>query len=493
MRTIRHDRSLIISDEFADVVVVGGGTLGLLTAARLLRSGLVVHVLELGGGTHAGDPPHDVSLAAGSSYRGFTEGASSGWGGTSQLWGGQLWSWDASEFLPRPSLGLPGWPLRSSDIEPYYEQVLAMLKAGPQHLRPHSSTFPSGDLPTKYSTWLPIQRRNFWHVLKADLISAPRCSLTADARVHAIDRDEAENRWRIEAVVGGARVTLRAEQVVLAAGTAGNVELVSSSGLSSSPWLGRGLMDHLSARVATVDIWNYAKFRASFAPRYEGPVLVTPRLLVGLERGDELGAYCHFEIDQCDGDSVDARKRIANAVQARRMPARRDIWKGGGPLALEAASRILMGRRLIPSGGRVYLRVDVEQPPRFTSKLSLLDKELHASWDLPLEETQHGLKVAQLIGQRLLGGDFGVRRLDWEENVKWRDIFHVMGGLRMDASPLLGVVDPLGEVHNASGIFVVGASIFPEGGMANPTFLALALALRTVDHMTANASPAPRA
>jgi len=41
----------------------------------------------------------------------------------------------------------------------------------------------------------------------------------------------------------------------------------------------------------------------------------------------------------------------------------------------------------------------------------------------------------------------------------------------------------LGAVPEFDNLFVAGAAVFPTGGVANPTFTALALSLRLADHL----------
>jgi choline dehydrogenase-like flavoprotein len=48
----------------------------------------------------------------------------------------------------------------------------------------------------------------------------------------------------------------------------------------------------------------------------------------------------------------------------------------------------------------------------------------------------------------------------------------------MSIDPAHGVVDVNLKVHGTSNVYVAGSSVFPSMGAANPTFTAMALALR---------------
>ena len=46
-----------------------------------------------------------------------------------------------------------------------------------------------------------------------------------------------------------------------------------------------------------------------------------------------------------------------------------------------------------------------------------------------------------------------------------------------------GVVDNHCKVHGISNLYILGSSIFPVSGHANPTFTIVAMSLRLADHL----------
>jgi glucose dehydrogenase len=62
---------------------------------------------------------------------------------------------------------------------------------------------------------------------------------------------------------------------------------------------------------------------------------------------------------------------------------------------------------------------------------------------------------------------------------KYSGAGHIMGTTRMGSDPATSVVDPDGRAHDHSNLFIVGPSVFPTAGTANPTLTAAALTLRT--------------
>lgn len=63
---------------------------------------------------------------------------------------------------------------------------------------------------------------------------------------------------------------------------------------------------------------------------------------------------------------------------------------------------------------------------------------------------------------------------------------HHIGTTRMSFRPQEGVVDQDARVHGITNLFVAGSSIFPTSGHANPTLLAVALAMRLGDFLRKN-------
>ena len=60
---------------------------------------------------------------------------------------------------------------------------------------------------------------------------------------------------------------------------------------------------------------------------------------------------------------------------------------------------------------------------------------------------------------------------------------HQVGLTRMAASPATGVVDKNLATFDAPNLYVASASVLPTSGQANPTFTAVALAIRLAHHL----------
>jgi choline dehydrogenase-like flavoprotein len=63
------------------------------------------------------------------------------------------------------------------------------------------------------------------------------------------------------------------------------------------------------------------------------------------------------------------------------------------------------------------------------------------------------------------------------------DVHHHAGTTRMHDDDRLGVVNSDLRMHGLDNLFVIGASVFPTAGVANPTLTIIALALRLADYL----------
>jgi choline dehydrogenase-like flavoprotein len=197
-------------------------------------------------------------------------------------------------------------------------------------------------------------------------------------------------------------------------------------------------------------------------------------------------------------------RKILRSIQAGRLEVpsfheAQALARGGIELTRLLLARVLSKRRRSPASARIRLLVDTEQAPNNDSRVllgtgcdalgmprarldwRLGDLELRTltgfARSLAAEFERAGLGRFRLVD----GPDFGTR----EALGSARDIFHHMGTTRMGRSAKTAVTRPDLRCHDVENLFIAGPSVFPAGGIANPTFTALALTLRLADHLKA--------
>jgi choline dehydrogenase-like flavoprotein len=178
------------------------------------------------------------------------------------------------------------------------------------------------------------------------------------------------------------------------------------------------------------------------------------------------------------------------------------MLRGSIELTRLVLTRYLARRRRSPGAGSIRLLVDSEQAPASDSRV-LLDSRVDPSgvararldWRVGDLERRTLSGFARRIATEFERLGLGRVRLASDPDFDARDtpgaardIFHHMGTARMSATPRTGVTRPDLRCHDVANVFVTGAAVFPAGGIANPTFTALALSLRLADHLKMHVS-----
>jgi choline dehydrogenase-like flavoprotein len=477
-----------------------------------------------GGGPAAQDALEDTYRAevSGFPHKGVHEGRFRALGGTTTRWGGQLWPWEPYEFEPRDWVPGPGWPIGYDEVAPHYPPALALLNVDSEYF--YRDTWPSrgvklpaldpGLFTYKFSKWAAWRHRNMGRTLGRRLARTPDVEIRLHTTALEFIVDPAG--VRVEGVrcrtAEGGEERVQARTYVLCGGTIENARLLLSSGSvvpeglgNHADHVGRGFMDHLSARVATFVPHDPSAFAHAFAPFYVDGVMHTPRMVLAPEVQAEeklLACYGHWTLSLPDDSGLALLRDGLRGLQAGRglglsVGQLRSALGSARDMVRLAVGYALSKRRYFPRDAVVHLQIDTEQVPSFTSRVRLgkghdalgLPRTV-LEWDVSDAERRTIRRCAELFAGELERLELGT--VEWASTFTssdpvWTDLisdaYHPMGGTRMSAAPEDGVVDPNSRVHGTDNLFVAGASVFPTGGMANPTLTLLALALRLGDHL----------
>src|SRR5690606_6377621 len=120
---------------------------------------------------------------------------------------------------------------------------------------------------------------------------------------------------------------------------------------------------------------------------------------------------------------------------------------------------------------------------RARDRLGMPRTVLH--WRKSPQDRRTAEVASVLFGNGVAASELGrMKILPWiTEGGPWPDEhpvagFHHMGGTRMADGPARGVVDRDCKVFGVDNLYVGGASVFPTGGHAPPTYAIVQLALR---------------
>lgn len=507
----------------ADVCIVGSGAAGLALAAQFLDTGWRVVLLESGRqrATDAADLLNEAR-SVGTRHRGATAGRVRALGGTTLAWGGQLLPLRASEVDARAWIAHSGWPLSLESLQPYYRRAEAMLGVvGPPYaedvwdrLGLERPDLDRDVFTFRFSQWAPLGRRNLAVLLGRALRASRRLQVLLDATVaHITTTADGSSVREVDAVASdGTSVRVRADCYVLACGAIETPRLLLSSTdgrgraiANASGLVGRFFQDHVSCIAGEIEPVSRERLQRLFDPRYREGTMYSCKIELADPMQESLRtlnaiAHVKFAIPQSLG-LLEARRMI-DRLQRGQAPVtslREAAALAGGAAQLSrmALARVLARRRLSPPSGVIQLLIDTEQCPDADSRItldaqrdSLGMRRARIDWRVG-EQEMHSIKtIGTLLAESWERAGLGrirlADRLDFDREDELgaaRDTYHHMGTTRMSAMPADGVVNADLRCHDVVNLYIVGGSVFPTGGVANPTFTIIALALRLADEI----------
>ena len=525
-----------------DVCVVGAGPVGIALALACERQGLSVLLLESGrerpdrfaATLNAGHvvktrhhAPTDIAMCR-------------GLGGTSRWWGGRCVPLDDIDFARRPHLPRSAWPIPHEEIARWYEAAAAYFGIGPAGFTAGIAPWSEfGDVRcNQLERWCPEINAGRRH--RARLAASPRVTVLLGATVTEVHLS-GDGRRVTALTVADAKCKVRIEPrtIVLACGGLETTRLLLQAqqqrpqlfGGGDGP-LGRGYMGHISGKIADLvladpaavavhdfflDQGVFARRRFTLKPEVQlreellniafwpdNPPFHTPGhgngvlSLVWLALAiPPIGRMLLSEGVRINHLGPPPHHWLRHAWNVIRSPVATI-----GNIAGILHSRVLASPRrpgfLVRSrDGRYALHYMAEQAPNGASRLTLssnkdalglcfLDIELHYGE----QDAKSVLRAHEVLDQSLRQAKLG--RLEYREPPEARiasilqqasEGYHQIGTTRMGVTAQDSVVDATCRVHGVDNLYVSSSSVFPGSGQANPTFAAVALALRLAAHL----------
>jgi choline dehydrogenase-like flavoprotein len=500
-----------------DICIIGAGVAGITLALQFLNTPYKVILLE-GGGFNVDMEMQDLynGKSVGQRYYPLQSARLHFFGGTSGHWGGFCSMLDPIDFTKRDWVPYSEWPIRFSDLEPYYPKATKLVELPSAHFDlDHWVTNDRELIP------LPLEKKiirhkmlqfspptRFGHTYRDSIVNAGNVFLYTYA--NAVDIQANESITSINNVtvknLAGKKHTVRAKCFISACCAIQNARLLLASNRQAQLGLGndhdlvgRFFMDHLE--VVASDL---------LMPALTSAKLYRPWVFNETKAHAELAVsethQNHLQI--LNGTASLIPKDVAEAVPANidafpdnaedivRMRNEMEYSRGKKTSLLK---RILRKKEtFMHSQFRLFTRM--EQSPNPDSRITL--DHGHESdalgmprvildWKLTPLDKRSIRKFHETIGQEVGRAGIGrIKLMDWlqvENENEWPEIlgggWHHIGTTRMADDPANGVVDRNCKVHGIDNLFMAGSSCFSTSGSANPTLSIIALTLRLSDHL----------
>lgn len=523
----------------ADVCVVGSGPVGAALAVDLVERGLSVVVLESGSRSPRSKAQalSDAVIETPRFHEAMSRATCRALGGTSWLWGGRCTELEEIDFAARDYIPNSGWPISYRDVSPFYPRAAELIGVGTGIFRTidgeRTADLRLGDL----EVWANETRI---HTRLREFGAFERVQFVLNATVVDIEFDaEGRSVSGLIAANENGRVAFRgAKYYVLALGGVETARLLLNVqahrphlfGGPGGP-LGRYYMGHISGAIADI---RFASWQSARRFQFENHPTSASRARLTLS--GELQQRCRlpniafFPGNPRLRDPSHQSGFLSLAFLLLNLPgvgsallpeALRQAELSGTssylahvrncirdfPGVIRGATDViwqrLLTRRRVPrwfevnEKGLYRLHYHGEQRPRADNRVSLVDERdalgvrraavrlEFAADDIDAVYEAHSVLDGCLRDARLGTLDFRVPRDQFVDTpgACSADGLHQIGTTRMADRPANGVVDANCRIFDLNNLFVAGSSVFCTSGQANPTFPAVALAVRLSAHL----------
>lgn len=493
-------------------IVVGSGAIGLYLAAEVAKSGLNVILVEAGSRALGGFDSQSFENT-GRKHDGIRISRSKSLGGTTNLWGGQLVEFMPCDFVPRPRVKTPGWPISYDDVASHYTETYKRLGV-PESALTDAATwryvhFEPPQLPRDMEVFLTRWMRvpNLAE-LYADVIqNHPNLRVITGCAAVDFEYSDQQVNCLIIRNGAGAEERIRARRIILAAGTLENARLLLNAQASAScPWrknhnIGLRFQDHLGGRIGSVTPLKSNDFYKTFSTLVVRGAKFQPKVRwsnTRVLRDERLNIQAMFSFESSISENLVFLKQFVKAALYRRH-----VGSIRGLIANALACSyhlpplmwryLVQHRILVPSRSKISIHLQSETIPIGASAIRI-DRSKVDRYGLP----------KLLLDWRIDGGEFedihsfstelrdslkqaGLGNLTLDEQLDrgdrqfldtLYDTGHQTGGCVMGISDESSVVDKNLMVFGTNNLYVAGACVFPTCSNANVTFTAMALATR---------------
>jgi len=488
-----------------DLLVIGGGIVGLGVADFAASRGLRVVVVEAGPPDLAKEQPAQPKVVcAKRPHEGCELARHQVLGGNGHYWGGGLMR--TPDTTLHGILGVRQYPGNTGggpDLASHFVRVeqAVGLKIPPAREAPEIERLSEMGLQAAEICVLPGKRRNVAATFLASLTQNPRCTVLSPATVADLEVwGRVSEKIRVQSVevsFAGDQITVLPQNVVIAAGVIDSNVLVQrfASRLLSDDMLGRlgrGMHEHLSVPIADIGKKSGRSIRNFVAPRFRGRTIVGRHYELPLLNDTHSGGFLHFTFSF---DEASPYREIKELMLLRQQQAGMASLLRAGlrvagylpELTRLGVERVVRRRLYVGDDVTVTVTLDFESSVSEQNMLTLDGDQVLFDWDIRPGDEASFLALLPTCDRflKVLEEDFGARlhRLfDLKDekaavahlHLRARDCYHLGGGLCAGEHGA-----PVGtdlRLAGSENVWIVSTAVYARPGVVNPTHGLLALA-----------------
>jgi choline dehydrogenase-like flavoprotein len=494
----------------SDVCVVGGGAAGISIAKEMIDAPFQVILLESGGMKPDAKTQSLYEGKAGDIKYSLVATRLRYFGGSTNHWRANCRPYDDLDFEKRSWIPSSGWPLKKSDLIPFYKRAQDICQLGNYDYYDINKLKPLLKAPPLEFAGNQVQNNvvqtgrflSFGKFYRQLILQAKNITTCIYANATDIETNEAGNtvtRLKVSCLTGN-EFYVTARIFILATGGIENARLllasnkVQKNGLGNEhDIVGRFFLEHpytdfpLKRSNGNVDVRFYSYWERQKVHDTEvwGQLSLSDEFM----KEHEL-ARIHVFFEPVPPKGVLSGQFVKASLTKKGLSwdlfkHTRNIFFGAYGIGKYLFTKNVLQRF---SGEDYLVRPSFEMIPDANNRVTLSDERdsinqlrarLHFRFSSDEKETIS--KSLAILGKELgaTGFEKGAERLI--NRPKFYS--HHMGTTRMNDNPRQGVVDSNCRVHGVSNLFIAGSSVFPTGSAAGPTLTIIALAVRLADYV----------
>lgn len=503
------------------VCIIGAGAAGVTIASELSGKFRDICIIEGGG--------PDYSRKSQILYRGEITGDRyyplhlsrlRYYGGSTNHWGGASIPFDEFDFIKRDWIPYSGWPIGLKELESYYKRANDLLKID-NYCYEFDRSKPEYEGKPEYGIFNKILQysrlddgkfgSHFWNELK----SSESISVLFNCNAIKLLTDESGSTIKSVSlkVLQGKNLTVRAMYFILAMGGIENPRLlllstdVYKNGLGNQHDLvGRYFMDHIFYYSGIVKFKNI-RIRNQIKPFIHNESgnqrkigLISPDYeFLSTNRISNCNTYLLSRSKLKLGENYNSDSNLSALI------IKDDLLRLRIPIEFKSNIKSLISGTdkvikiiiyqlidIFRFEKEIALRTCIEQVPNPGNRVILSEEKdflginkVVLKWDMGSEEKRTLEKYHEYLKSRLISsGICDLNFMDENElNANYGPGHHHMGTTKMSEDSKTGVVDKHCRVFGISNLYIAGSSVFPTGGVANPTLTIIALGIRLAEHI----------
>lgn len=376
-------------------------------------------------------------------------------------------------------------------------------------------SFLNSPIKAEFSKWSPQPK--FSQVFRHKIESSKNITTIVNATVTELIPDQSHNKIECLEIKN---LSERAEHIyadifILCCGGIENPRIllnsnsVIKSGIGNDYGnVGKYYQDHIGFYGAKILPLNLNKFRRLFSTKLSANQKYLPKLSLTSDFQTEkktLNVTGNIEIASNKNISLDSFRSLY--LQLRKQPVSLKTLSNLLDICLKPKLSFMViytylfhKEIFIPDKSDYFLIANCEAAPIADSQISLSDetdslglKKANINWlvndqskktmleyfnNVKIQLEKHGIATLE-VKPNLLNDDN-----EWKKDCY--GLYHHMGSTRMSKTAANGVVDDNCRVHSVENLYIAGSSVFPTSSASNPTFTAMALAIRLADHLKQN-------